>query len=57
MPSILAGMPLSDMGGLGIAGSGGGGGGLAMNDTVPPLDIFELLDLYDDIIMANQNNR
>ena len=50
-------MPLSDMG-LGISGNhGGGGGGLAMNDTVPHLDLFELLDLYDDIIMANQNNR
>ena len=44
---------------MGTAGNGGGagGGGLAMNDSVPHLDLFELLDLYDDIIMANNNSR
>ena len=49
-------MPLSDMGlGLGIPG-GGGGGGLAMNDTVPLMDLLDILGAYDDI-MANQNSR
>ena len=44
-------MPLSDMG-LGIPG----GGGLAMNDTVPLMDLLDILGAYDDI-MANQNSR
>ena len=35
----------------------GGGSGLAMNDTVPQLNLFDILDLYPDIIMANQNDR
>ena len=49
-------MPLSDMG-LGIPGAGGvGGGGLAMNDTVPLMDLLDILGAYDDI-MANQNSR
>ena len=48
-------MPLSDMG-LGIPGSVGGGG-LAMNDTVPLMDLLDILGAYDDFITANQNSR
>ena len=48
-------MPLSDMG-LGLGIPGGGGGGLAMNDTVPLMDLLDILGAYDDI-MANQNSR
>ena len=37
----------------GMSGMGVDNGGAAMNTSVPHLDLFELLDLYDDIIMAN----
>ena len=51
-------MPLSNMGlGLPGSGGGGGGGGLAMNDTVPLMDLLDILGAYDDIITANQNSR
>ena len=45
-------MPLSDMG-LGIPGDGS----LAMNDTVPFMDLLDILGAYDDFITANQNSR
>lgn len=40
----------------GMSGMGVDNGGAAMNTSVPHLDLFELLDLYDDIIMANNKS-